>query len=80
MRFKHLEGKLGPTNLEAMRRAYDTVCTDLKIGPDDPLATLVASKIIALSSNGESDIDTLVRLCVESMRPRGKSRKGSVTE
>jgi len=82
MRFKHLEGKFGPTRLEAMRHAYDTVCADLKIGPEDPLATSVAAKIISLSSNGESDIDTLVRLCVESVRPRGKfrPRKGSVPE
>ena len=61
MRFKHLEGKLGPTHLEAMRRAYDTVCTDLKIGPDDPLAASVAAKIISLSSEGESDTENLVR-------------------
>ena len=82
MRFKHLEGKLGPTHLEAMRLAYDTVCADLKIGPDDPLGTSVAAEIISLSSNGESDIDTLVRLCIESMSPRGKfrRRKGSVPE
>ena len=83
MRFKHLEGKLGPTHLEAMRRAYDTVCADLKIGPDDPLAASVAAKIISLSSHGESDTESLVRLCVESMKlPRRKfrPRKGSVPE
>lgn len=82
MRFKHFEGKLGPTHLEAMRRAYDRVCADLKIGPDDPLTASVAAKIISLSSNGESDTDTVVRLCVASMKlPRRKfRRKGSVPE
>ena len=83
MRFKHLEGKLGPTHLEAMRRAYETVCADLKIGPDDPLAASVAAKIISLSSQGESDIENLIRLCVESMKlPRRKfrRRKGIVPE
>jgi hypothetical protein len=83
MRFTHLEGKLGPTHLEAMRRAYDLVCADLKIGPDDPLAASVAAKIIALSSNGESDPDTLARLCIESVKlPRRKfrRRKGRVPE
>ena len=81
MRFKHLEGKLGPTNLETMRRAYDTVCAELKIGPDDPLAASVAAKIISLSADGQSDTDSLVRLCVESLKlPRDKlrRRKGSV--
>jgi hypothetical protein len=62
--FKHLEGKLGPTHLESMRRAYDNVCANLKIGPEDPLATAVAAKI------------TIVRLCVESMKlPRCKFRR-----
>ena len=75
MRFKHLEGKLGPTYLEAMRRAYETVCADLKIGPDDPLAASVAAKIISLSSQGESDTENLVRLGAESMKlPRRKFR------
>ena len=80
MRFIHLEGKLKPTHLEALRRAYDAACAHLKIERDDPLAALVAAKIISLSSDGESDPDTLVRLCVESMKlPRRKfrRRKGS---
>jgi hypothetical protein len=73
MRFKHLESEFGPTRLEAIRHAYDTACADLKIGPDDPLAASVAAKIISLSSGGVSDTDTLVRLCVESMKlPRRK--------
>ena len=83
MRFQHLEGKLGPTHLEAMRRAYETVCADLKIGADDPLAASVAAKIISLSSQGESDIENLIRLCIESMKlPRRKfrPRKGIVPE
>ena len=83
MRFDHLEGKLGPTHLEAMRRAYDTVCADLKIGPDDPLAASVAAKIISLFSQGKSDTESLVRLCVESMKlpqPKARRRKGSIPE
>ena len=81
MRFDHLEGKLGPTQLEAMRRAFDTISANLQIGPDDPLTASVAAKIVTLSSAGESDTDTLVRLCVESLklpRPSSDSRKGSV--
>ena len=75
MRFAHLEGKLGPTHLKAMRRAYETVCADLKIGPDDPFAASVAAKIISLSSQGESDTENLVRQCVESMKlPRREFR------
>ena len=84
MHFKHLEGKLGPTHLESMRRAYESVCADLKIGPEDPLATSVAAKIISLSSEeGGNDIDTIVRRCIESMKlPRRRFRrpKGIVPE
>jgi hypothetical protein len=80
MKFTHLQGKLGPTHLEALRQAYDAACAHLKIGPDDPLAASVAAKIIALSSDGESDPKTLARLCIESVKlPRRKfrRRKGS---
>ena len=68
MPFSHLRGTLGPTHLEALRRAYDSACAHLQIGPDDPLSASVAAKIFALSSEGERDPDTLARLCIESMK------------
>jgi hypothetical protein len=65
-----------PAHVEVMRAAFYRVCESLKLTPgsDEDMTERVAMKIVALTKEGETDLD---RLCSRALmeldaRPRSK--------
>jgi hypothetical protein len=53
-------GKFDPEQIEAMTGAYEGVLSDMKIADrNDPLTEIIAKSIIAVTTRGERDPDTI---------------------
>jgi hypothetical protein len=72
---RHLrEAAFEPTAIEAMTAAFEAVCKSLQLlNRDDPIAHVVARKIIEIARSGEHDPQRIHDLALAEFMAQGSS-------